>query len=136
GKKASGPNQKTLKRISYTMMFSLKNDEGFLSALGALTETAKIPAFGKFISLIAKDSYEGLFKWKWLKRSGIFSTAGIERYMREDVLPSNDFQSLEPDLFLVATQLNHSRKVVFGKYRFTSEDKTVSYLNDTPISEA
>lgn len=136
GKKTIGPNQRILKRISYSQMFSLKNDEGFLSAIGALTESAKIPAFGKFISLIAKDSYEGLFKWKWLKRSGIFSTAGIEKYLREDVLPSNDFQSFEPDLFLVATQLNHSRKVVFGKYRYTSEDKTVSYINDTRISEA
>src|SRR5262249_37558598 len=53
-----------------------------------------------------------------------------------DVLPSNDFHSYESDLFIVATQLNHSRKVVFGKYKFSPDDKTVVYVSDTKISQA
>jgi predicted acylesterase/phospholipase RssA len=117
-------------------MFSLRKEVGLLNTLSALNETAKLPALGKFVSRLAKDSYDNLFKWKWLKWAGLFSTAGIERYLREDVLPSNDFQRLEADLFIVATQLNHSKKVVFGKYKYTPDDKTVNYVNDIGISDA
>lgn len=136
GKKRSQDSGRSLRRLNYTTMFSLRKDMSLLSSLGILTESAKIPALGKFVQALAKDSYENIFKWKWLKWSGLFTTAGIEKYLREDVLPSNDFQSYEPDLFIVATQLNHSKKVVFGKYKYTPDDKTVIYMNDVGISDA
>src|SRR5947209_5838787 len=127
---------KALRRLTYTTMFSLRKDMTLLNTLSALQEGVKLPALGRIVQSLAKDSYENLFKWKWLKWSGLFSTSGIEKYLREDVLPSNDFQSLEPDLFIVATQLNHSRKVVFGKYKYTPEDKTTIYMNDVSVSNA
>jgi predicted acylesterase/phospholipase RssA len=136
GKKKTGPDTRALRRLTYATMFSLRKEEGLLNTLSTLTDGVKVPALGKFVSLLAKDSYENLFKWKWLKWSGIFTTAGIERYLREDVLPSNDFQSYEADLFVVATQLNHSKKVVFGKQRYTPDDKTVLYVSDTRVSDA
>ncbi|MBI3544570.1 MAG: patatin-like phospholipase family protein [Deltaproteobacteria bacterium] len=136
GKKRGGPDSRVLKRLTYTTMFSLRKEEGLFNTLSLLTEGAKLPALGRFVQSLAKDSYENLFKWRWLKLPGLFTTAGIERYLREDVLPSNDFQSYEADLFIVATQLNHSKKVVFGKFKYTPEDKTVTYVNETKISEA
>ncbi len=137
GKKKTGIDSRPLKRLNYTTMFSLRKEVGLLSTLGILTDGAsRIPALGKFVHHLAKDSYDNIFKWKWLKLPGIFSTSGIERYLREDVLPSNDFQSYEADLFMVATQLNHSKKVVFGKYKYTPDDKTVLYMNDTNVSDA
>lgn len=137
GKKSSTtPDVKLLKRLTYTTMFSLRKDLGLLDTMSMLAEGAKLPALSKFVQRLAKDSYDNLFKWKWLKLSGLFTTAGIERYLREEVLPSNDFESYEAELFIVATQLNHSKKVVFGKHKFTSEDKTVAYVNATPISDA
>jgi predicted acylesterase/phospholipase RssA len=135
GKKRTG-DARPLRRLTYSTMFSLRKELGLLNTLGVLNDTSKIPALGKFVSRLAKDSYDNLFRWKWLKWSGLFSTAGIERYMREDVLPSNDFQRYEADLFIVATQLNHSRKVVFGKYKYSPDDKTVTYYNDIGISDA
>lgn len=137
GKKgASNPDLKTLKRLNYTTMFSLRKDVSFMDTVSMLAEGAKLPALSKFVQRLAKDSYDHLFKWKWLKLSGLFTTAGIERYLREEVLPTNDFEQLESDLFIVATQLNHSKKVVFGKYKFNPDDKTVAYVNHTPISDA
>jgi predicted acylesterase/phospholipase RssA len=58
--------------------------------------------------------------------------------MREEVLPSNRFEEYLPELFIVATQLNHSRKVVFGKYSYQPppHDLTCQYDNDVPISDA
>ncbi|MBI2607002.1 MAG: patatin-like phospholipase family protein [Deltaproteobacteria bacterium] len=146
GKKKSeiGENEgKLLKRLTYTTMFAIRKDIGLLGMWNAMTDKSPenesaSPAIGRFISLLAKGSYENIFKWKWLKLSGIFSTSGIERYMREDVLPSNDFQNYASDLFVVATQLNHSKKVVFGKYNYSppNDDKTVVYTNTTSIADA
>ncbi|MGE4231726.1 MAG: patatin-like phospholipase family protein [Bacteriovoracia bacterium] len=103
-----------LNRITYGTMFSLRRDLSLLNSFNLLNIK------------------------KWAKWPGLFSTQGIERYLREDVLTSNDFRSYEADLFVVATQLNHSKKVVFGKYQFSpsSGDRTVAYRNNTRISEA
>jgi predicted acylesterase/phospholipase RssA len=70
--------------------------------------------------------------------TGLFSTSGIEKYMREEVLPSNRFHDFLPELFIVATQLNHSRKVVFGKKCFEppKDDLTCQYEDSVPVSDA
>jgi predicted acylesterase/phospholipase RssA len=70
--------------------------------------------------------------------TGLFGTTGIEQYLREDVLLSNRFQDYLADLFIVATQLNHSRKVVFGKHSHQPppHDLTCQYDNDVGISDA
>jgi predicted acylesterase/phospholipase RssA len=100
-----------------------------------LTQFAK---FRQAFSDVMEGNWESLIHFKWLKVSGLFSTAGIEQYMREDVLPSNRFQDYLADLFIVATQLNHSRKVVFGKYSFQPppHDATCQYDNDVGIADA
>ena len=38
------------------------------------------------------------------------TTAGVERYFRKHVLPTNRFTDLAPQLFLIATQVNNARK--------------------------
>lgn len=138
GKKGSALDAKPLKQLTYRHMFALRKDMTLMGTLGVLAEGPKLDTVKRFIQGIAQDSFDTFFKWKWLKWPGFFTTAGIERYLREEVLPSNDFQSFEPDLFIVATQLNHSKKVVFGKYNFSppDEDKTVVYMNSTSVSEA
>lgn len=71
-----------------------------------------------------------------VKVNGIFTTANIEKYLRENVLLSNDFKNLSANLFIIATQLNHSRKVVFGPYEETIKEKTIKYASYAKISEA
>jgi predicted acylesterase/phospholipase RssA len=127
---------KVLKPISYNRLFSLRRDTGLLSNLYDLAD-ASLTLSG-FVKGIARDSYRNVLNMSWLKVPGFFTTAGIEKYMREDVLPSNDFKRYKADLFLVATQLNHSRKVVFGRYDGfeSNEDKNCIYMNSVPISKA
>ena len=128
-----------LRPLTYQTMFSLKKDSGVLSALYAFTDDAESGSrIGRLIKGLASESYKNVFQMAWLKLPGMFSTAGIEKYMREHVLPSNDFKRYRPDLFLVGTQLNHSRKVVFGRYDAlaATQDKGCLYMNNVDISEA
>src|SRR5256714_13372211 len=61
--------------------------------------------------------------------SGVYSGAGIERYMREvlsDPDRSVDFRLLEPELYLAATDLDTCERIVFG----------AAGWDDIPISQA
>jgi predicted acylesterase/phospholipase RssA len=122
---------KILPRLTYQKMFKLR------TAL-AREQISQFTFLRNTLGKLMSGDWEALFQLQWLKATGIFSTAGIEQYMREEVLPSNRFQDYVADLFIVATQLNHSRKVVFGKhgYRPPPWDLTCQYDNDATISNA
>ena len=134
----NGSKSKNLKPLSYYQLFSLRKDKGILSTFANLAGGDYESPLKSFIANLARESYESIFQKRWLKFSGIFSTAGIEKYLREQVLPSNDFERYKADLFIVGTQLNHSRKVVFGRYDYKSiaEDRSCLYMNDVPVSQA
>jgi len=72
-----------------------------------------------------------------LSFNGLFTTSGLKKYLEREVIISNNFEDYKSDVFIIATQLDHSRKVVFSKYKYPSpyHDKTVTYYTDTPISE-
>lgn len=110
-KKATDPVDelpRPLPKLSYQEMFKVKAGPG----IGTLKQMS---VFKEIAAALMDNPMQALLQLKWLKATGIFSTSGIERYFREDVLPSNRFQDYLPELYIVATQLNHSRKVVFGK---------------------
>lgn len=69
---------------------------------------------------------------------GIFSTNGARNYLLENVLEVDSFEDFIPDLFIVATQLDHSRKVIFSKYNYPnpSHDSTAVYYTGTKVSDA
>jgi len=72
-----------------------------------------------------------------LRVPGFFSTRGLARYLKEHVLPTSHFHELKPDLYVVGTQLDHSRKIIFG--RFGTEktfDQYCQYASNAPISDA
>lgn len=68
--------------------------------------------------------------------NGLFSTRSVERYMSKNVTETDDFTDLGVALYIVATQLNHSRKVVFGKFPETTKSKHIKYANFAKISQA
>jgi len=70
------------------------------------------------------------------KINGIFSTKNIEKYIRTNVMPENDFKKLGAELYIVATQLNHSRKVVFGPYEETLKTREIQFVDYAKVSEA
>lgn len=73
-----------------------------------------------------------------LKIPGFFSTQGLYEYIKKNVLAKPDFEDLKADLFIIATQLDHSRKVIFGKYKYPNpgHDSTSVYYVGTPIAES
>ncbi len=93
-----------------------------------------VPQFFRNKSIVT-GGLEALIK-NGFKVNGIFTTQGIERYMREEVVKHHTFQSLGVELFIVATQLNHSRKVIFGNFPETTKVKTVKYAGFANISQA
>jgi predicted acylesterase/phospholipase RssA len=75
---------------------------------------------------------------KLLSLSGLFTTAGIESYMREEVLPSNRFEDYSVDLCVVATQLNHSKRVIFCKHKLDppADDPRCLYETEVSVSDS
>ncbi|MGB0453681.1 MAG: patatin-like phospholipase family protein [Bacteriovoracaceae bacterium] len=72
------------------------------------------------------------------KFAGFFSTKGLHDYIEKNILSDTDFKSFEADLFIVASQLDHSQKSVFGKYVLPSFnlDPTVKYVTGVSMSDA
>ena len=73
-----------------------------------------------------------------LSVSGLFSTEGLNLYMQKNVILSQSFEDYAADMFVVATQLDHSRKVIFSKYNFPSpiHDSTAEYYTGVDITQA
>lgn len=65
-----------------------------------------------------------------------FSTDGIAKYLKTHVLKTEAFSKLRPELFIVATELNQSRKAVFGRYRSQPSLPNLEYRNDVSLSDA
>ncbi len=122
----SRPSDSYLKPINYRDIFALNVRAGHPTQL--LTGLfKKKPVISGGIEVLLKRGF---------KMNGIFTTRNIERYLRKHVIPENDFAKLSVDLHVVATQLNHSRKVVFGSFQETTKTKDIKYANYAPISEA
>lgn len=65
-----------------------------------------------------------------------FTTAGIIRYLQQNVLATENFSELRSDLYVVTTELNRPKKVIFGKTQIVSDDPSYEYRNDVSISDA
>ncbi len=77
-----------------------------------------------------------VFLKKGFKLNGLFNANGIERYLRKYILDENEFSRLGAELYIISTQLNHSRKTIFGPYFESYKDETMKYIGYTKISEA
>jgi predicted acylesterase/phospholipase RssA len=76
----------------------------------------------------------GMFKKKAVQSP--FTTHGIAKYLKNYVIRTDKFQELDADLYIVATELNQSRKVVFGKNKIPLSQPHLEYRNDVAISDA
>lgn len=113
-----------LKPIGYRDIFHL-NSNGLLKF---------IPRSLRDKSLVT-GGLESLLK-NGLKLNGLFSTKGIESYLRKNVLLDNDFSRLGVELFIVGTQLNHTRKAIFGNFDHAYKTSSTKYINYASISDA
>ena len=82
--------------------------------------------------------------WKLLlsplsRTTGLFTTKGVSAYVREHILLSDSFEDYEADLFIVSTQLDRCRKVIFSKYDYPPprhDPEGSAYYTGTGISDA
>lgn len=71
-----------------------------------------------------------------LRLPGLFSTRGLAQYL-ERLLPAERFHELKADLFVIGTQLDHSRKIIFGRYGTDKTYDTYSqYASNVRIADA
>lgn len=117
-------NYRLLKPLTYGRLFNL-NKKSWLSVM---------PTSWLQKSLVT-GGLESLIK-NGFKLNGLFSTSGIERYLRQYVLVENDFASLNAELYIVSTQLNHTRKVIFGNFKDNIKTPSTKHINYASISEA
>jgi predicted acylesterase/phospholipase RssA len=105
GKSKNGNS--SLRPMSYGTLLSMR------ASLHESDEHSK--SLAKRLKVFSSSAINLLYYRKLLSISGVLTTSGIESYMRNDVLPSNNFKDYQADLFIVATQLNHSKRIIFTK---------------------
>ena len=84
---------------------------------------------------IFSGGFEALVKTGF-KVDGLVTTKGLEKYIRKHVWPDNSFETLGVELYVVATQLNHSRKVIFGNFKENKKIKHIGWANYASVSDA
>ncbi len=114
----------SLRPISYTDIFAI-NGKNWLKMVPNMIKNRSILSGG--LEAMVKNG---------LKINGLVTAKGLEKYIRNNVWPENTFESLGVELYIVATQLNHSRKVIFGDFEETSKIKHIGWANYAKVSEA
>lgn len=115
-----------LKPITYKEMLSLKNRQPRPAKSDFYNPLEGLPLFiRQFLRPV-------------LEMSGLFTTQGLHDYFEKHVLISNDFNDYKSDVFVVATQLDNSRKVIFSKYHYPNptHDPTAAYYTGIPIPDS
>lgn len=113
-----------LKPISYSDIFHL-NGKNWVKLLPNIIKGKSVLSGG--LEAMVKNG---------LKINGLVTAKGLERYIREHVWPDNSFDSFGVELYIVATQLNHSRKVIFGNLPETQKLKRIGWANYAKVSDA
>lgn len=120
------PSPAYLKPLSYRDLFALNMKAGHPGRLFS-SFFKKKPVISGGVEVLLKRGF---------KVNGLFSTENLERYIREHAHPQNTFESLGVNLYIIATQLNHSRKVIFGNYSETKKDADIKYAHYATVSQA
>jgi len=118
-------------RLQYQKLFKLRPEI-------AREQASQFLRFKSIFGSVMDGNFPSLMQLRWLKMTGFFSTSGLEQFLREEVLPVNRFEDFKCELFIIATRLNESRKVVFGKNRYEPppHDPSVQYQCHAKVSEA
>jgi predicted acylesterase/phospholipase RssA len=124
--KHKDPSPTYLRPITYRDIFALNIKAGHPSRIFS-SFFKKKPIISGGVEVLLKRGF---------KVNGVFSTENLEKYLRENAHPQNTFSSLGVNLYIVATQLNHTRKVVFGNFKEPTKDDEVQYASFASVSEA
>ncbi len=120
-----------LPRLQYKKMFKIRSEM-------AMEQASQFQTIKNVMSSLMDGKFPSLLQLKWLRITGLFSTQGLEQFLREEVLPSNRFEDYLPELYVVSTKLNDSQKVVFGKKEYPPppHDPSCEYQRHIKVSDA
>ncbi len=118
------PKEERLKPVGYRHIFNL-NSKRMLSWLPETLLQKSLLTGG--LEVLLKRGF---------KLNGLFNTNGMERYLRKYVLDENEFSRLGVELYVIATQLNHSRKTIFGPFLESTKNDTTKFIGYSKISES
>lgn len=118
------PKEERIKPLGYRHLFNL-NSKRLLSWMPESLMQKSVLTGG--LEVLLKRGF---------KLNGVFNTNGIERYLRKYILDENEFSRLGVELYIISTQLNQSRKTIFGPYLESSKTDTTRYIGYTKISDA
>lgn len=124
GIRESSAFDSVLKPISYSDIFSI-NGKNWIKLLPNILRGKSVLSGG--LESMVKNG---------LKINGLVTAKGLDRYIRENVWPDNRFSTLGVELYIIATQLNHSRKVIFGNFPETKKIRHIGWANYAKVSEA
>ncbi len=138
----NGPNVRTtpMPPLGYSDIFSMQMPSTGLSnvgkSIGALFQKSASGDTSPGIAL----GLEGFVK-KALRIGGVFSTKNLEKYIRTHVCkPHNSFEKLGAQLFVVTTELDEPKRVVFCPSAAIQsqhpQGTEVEYANYASISQA
>lgn len=113
-----------LKPLTYWDIFSL-NSPGFMKAV----------PIGLRKKWLLTGGIEAFLK-AGFKLNGMFRADGIEKYLRLNVLKKNNFFDYRSKLFIVSSELNYSRKVIFGPFKENFTNHRYRHITDCNISDA
>lgn len=122
----SNPKKSVIKKLSYKDILSVKKISGIPKVFKDYGPFNDLPfPLNKVLSPLTTFS-------------GLFSTKGIGKYLTKNVIKYDDFRDYEADLFIVTSQLDHSRKVIFGKYQYpnSAHDEMATYRTDASVVDA
>lgn len=116
-----------IKPVRYTDMFSL--NKKFFTGYGQKNEYQELSQYPGFLSKIFKP---------FTKPAGFFTTDGLKNYLVNNILESDKFDDFKAELFIVATQLDNSKKIIFTKAGLEAKNhpEHVHYRVSESVSEA
>ena len=117
--------------LQYKKMFKIRTEI-------AREQASQFATIKNVMSSLIDGKFPSMLQLRWLRMTGVFTTQGLEQFLREEVMPTNRFEDYRPELFIVGTQLNDSRKVVFGKTNLPPppHDPRCLYQTHVRISDA
>lgn len=116
--------KRTLKALTYSDLFSFNFKKlNFFSYFSGLFKKSNWAHDGGGIEYFLKKSF---------KINGFFNTENLEKYLRNHVCEENSFHSLGVQLYILTTQLNHPKRMIFGPF---SASKIQSHTDYSPFAD-
>lgn len=128
-----GQRNASFQMLSYAQMLDFNLRDTLLRFL---------PRLPKSLSIRGSQSLEAVFQ-SMFTANGFCTTNKLERYLRRQLLPSNNFKDLASELYIVTTTLDNPGRLICGPRELSADyrpahfyDAETRYITEVEISHA